>query len=364
MTSSAVRALILWLCFLSAISATAETWGEWAAEARKQHPLAGSFYWPRQGPMLTHSHSEAIAYEGQIHLDENDEGRLYRLIAPDAHGLMRPPGVDIFLLGEVHDNPMHHRIRAWIIRNQPVPGALGAAVFEQVRGDQRPVLERLRPKLGHEKTGVTADALLQALEWEKSGWPPAAIYRPLFDAVLGAGLPIYPGEPARGRVRALARGDTSALGPGERARLRLDAPLPAPLAEALSAELAASHCGALPPRAIPGMAAAQRYRDASMADALLAAEQRHGSAILIAGNGHVRADRGVPWHIRQRKPHARVMSVVLAEVEDGKTDPAAYLPRDPEGKPAADLVIFTPGVERGDPCESFKKAAAPSPPRP
>ena len=50
------------------------------------------------------------------------------------------------------------------------------------------------------------------------------------------------------------------------------------------------------------MAAAQRYRDAHMADCPHRGSARHGSAILIAGNGHVRADRGVPWHIRQRAP--------------------------------------------------------------
>jgi uncharacterized iron-regulated protein len=103
------------------------------------------------------------------------------------------------------------------------------------------------------------------------------------------------------------------------------------------------------------MAAAQRYRDAHLADALLSAEARHGSAILIAGNGHVRADRGVPWHIRQRQPGAEVLSVLLVEVEAGKTDPASYLPRDPNGKPAADLLIFTPRAERADPCEKLRK---------
>ena len=83
--------------------------------------------------------------------------------------------------------------------------------------------------------------------------------------------------------------------------------------------------------------------------------ERHGSAILIAGNGHVRSDRGVPWHLRRRAPDARIVSVVLVEVEDGRMDPTGYLPRDPEGRPAADLAIFTPRAERGDPCESLRK---------
>jgi uncharacterized iron-regulated protein len=131
--------------------------------------------------------------------------------------------------------------------------------------------------------------------------------------------------------------------------------LPAPLADALRRELEEGHCGALPPQALGGMAAAQRYRDAHMADALLGAAQRHGSAILIAGNGHVRADRGVPWHLRQRAPGAQVTAVLLLEVEEGRTDPADYLPRDSDGRPAADFIIFTPRAERPDPCESLRK---------
>jgi uncharacterized iron-regulated protein len=111
----------------------------------------------------------------------------------------------------------------------------------------------------------------------------------------------------------------------------------------------------LPPQALGGMAVAQRYRDAHMADVLLSTAQRHGSAILIAGNGHVRTDRGVPWHLRQRAPGTPVAAVLLVEVEDGQTEPADYVPRDPESRPAADFVIFTPRAERGDPCESLQK---------
>ena len=117
----------------------------------------------------------------------------------------------------------------------------------------------------------------------------------------------------------------------------------------------ASDCGALPPQAISGMATAQRYRDAYLADALIGAAAGRGSAILIAGNGHVRSDRGVPWHIRGRAPATPVASVLLIEVQEGKTDPAEYVPRDPQGRPAADLVIFTPRAERADPCERFLK---------
>jgi uncharacterized iron-regulated protein len=361
-----IRALALWacLCFLGAspVAASDESWASWAEEASKQHPLAGSFYWPRHGPLSEAGHGEGLGFAGKFQPDDDGDGRLYRPLAPDGRGPILMPPATIFLLGEVHDNPMHHRLRAWLIGNRPARRSWGAAVFEQVRADQQPALEQFKA-LDQQCCRLTnAVELFRLLQWDKSGWPPAEIYRPLFDAVIAAGLPIYPGDPPRDRVRAVAKTGAGALATDERTKLRLDSPLPGPLAEALNRELADSHCGALPPKAISGMAAAQHYRDAHLADALLGAAARHGSAILIAGNGHVRSDRGVPWHIRQRKPDARVMSVVLVEVEDGKIDPAAYLPRDPAGKPAADLLIFTLKADRDDPCQVFRKDPSPSRP--
>jgi uncharacterized iron-regulated protein len=327
MTLALTRALTL-LSLVSLLLATAaeasdRDWRTWAEAASQQHVLAGRVY-------------------------DVAQARL----APPAGGLVLPEG--FVLLGETHDNPAHHRVRAWLIADalRARPHWRPAVVFEQIDTGQQAALDQLGALATGAGPPPKADDLFRLLQWEKSGWPAAATYQPLFETVIAGRLPILAGNPPRERVRAVARG-VAPLDPGERARLRLDAPLPAPLAEALSRELAASHCGALPPQAIGGMAMAQRYRDAYLADALLAGAERHGSAILIAGNGHVRSDRGVPWHIRERVPGAPVTSVLLVEVEAGKTEPADYVPRDPDGKPAADLVIFTPRAERTDPCLSL-----------
>jgi uncharacterized iron-regulated protein len=142
--------------------------------------------------------------------------------------------------------------------------------------------------------------------------------------------------------------------------------MPQPLLDALADELRDSHCGMLTDVALAGIGLAQRYRDAHLADVVLAAANRHGSAILIAGNGHVRSDRGVPRFVRQRSPQAVVQTVMMVEVEEGKSDPASYLPRHPDGTPAADMLIFTPRHERPDPCakmrEQFQRKS-PEPPK-
>jgi uncharacterized iron-regulated protein len=321
-------ALCLWLLSATTAGAGEAEWRDWAEAANKQHELAGRAY------------DVAGA----------------RLSSP-TDGIWPLPAERIVLLGEVHDNPAHHNVRAWLIEAALLarPGWRPAVVFEQIRADQQAALDQFRALDEQCCRLTTAVDLFRLLQWDVSGWPPAEIYRPLFEAVVAGRLPIHPGDPQRERVRAVARGGLAALALEERARLRLDAPLAPALADALDRDLVDSHCGALPPQAIGGMAVAQRYRDAHLADTLLAAAERHGSAILIAGNGHVRSDRGVPWHIRQRASDARIVSVVLVEVEDGRTEPTGYLPRDPEGRPAADFAIFTPRAKRGDPCEGLRR---------
>jgi len=336
------------LCLgVTAAAASEPNWASWAEEVRKHHPLAGSIYavaW--QTPEL---------FIGNVQTDLTAKGRLSRPLPPGGRGLALPAG--IVLLGEVHDNPAHHQVRAWLIENSAKtrdPGRL-AIVFEQIRADQEAALDQFRILAEAGSNSATVDDLFRLLEWDKSGWPPAQVYRPLFEATIAAKWPIYAGDPPGGRVRAVARSGFSVVPSEERARLRLLSPMRQALLDALRKDLVDGHCGVLAADAIDGMTMAQRYRDAHLADGVLAAADRHGHAILIAGNGHVRSDRGVPWYLRWRGK-ASVRSYLLVEVEEGKTDPEAYVPRDPEGKPAADLLIFTPQHPRPDPCEAMRKS--------
>ena len=177
---------------------------------------------------------------------------------------------------------------------------------------------------------------------------------PIFEVAVAQALPMLPGHPARAEVRDVARRGLEALSADTVSRLGLDVPLPDPLQNALLDELEASHCGLMPRTAFGNMALAQRYRDAHMAAALADAVKKYGSAILFAGNGHVRADRGVPWDLARIAPERKVLSVLLIEVRDGRTDATTYVDRDPQGKPAADFVVLTPRAERPDPCEAMR----------
>jgi len=213
--------------------------------------------------------------------------------------------------------------------------------------------------LGAETGPFTPERFALAVQWHKSGWPSFDIYAPILDAAFQRQMPPAPASPSRERIKAVSKsGLLVALGDAEVTELGLDRPLFQSLASALSAELKDSHCGMLPDEAPPRMSDVQRFRDATMADSLFSGGDGKG-AILIAGNGHVRRDRGVPLYLERRgvKPD-EILSVMHIEVEDGKTDPAAYAPRAPDGTPAVDFIWFTPRQERPDPCEGLRDRLA------
>src|SRR5690606_17942730 len=77
------------------------------------------------------------------------------------------------------------------------------------------------------------------------------------------------------------------------------------------------HCGLLPEGAVGAMADAQRTRDARLARAVADARARTGlPVVLLAGNGHLRRDIGVPRYLEALRPSDRIVSVALLEGED------------------------------------------------
>jgi uncharacterized iron-regulated protein len=257
----------------------------------------------------------------------------------------------MLLLGEVHDNPEHHRLRSFLVEGRR------ALVMEHLRADQQAGLADFEERR-RSGAAVTAADFFRAVEWERSGWPEQALFEPLITAALRDRMPILAGDPPRAAIRSVAREGAKALPEGEEKRLRLDAPLDPRLQDALLTELEASHCGLVPKAAFGNMALAQRYRDAHLADALIRAHATHGSVVLVAGNGHARKDRGVPYQLGRLAPSVTVLTLLLVEVEDGKAELAAYGPRGPDGKLAADCVIFTPRQSRPDPCEAMRSGRA------
>lgn len=256
-------------------------------------------------------------------------------------------GGGVVLVGDIHDNAKHQELRAVM----GMANFLGI-VMEQISTDQDPAVQTFLSKFDGNGNEAGVNAFKTAIGWDASGWA-RYNYDPLLRAILFSRRALIAGVPPADKVKTVAKEGEGVVPADERARLKLDVPLGDKLDTAVLAELEESHCGALPKEALPNMAFAQRYRDATLADAALESVRKHGAAIVFAGNGHVRTDRGVPWYLHQRAPDKKTLSIMLIEVEDGKTDADAYYPRDPDGKPAVDYVVFTPKATRGDPCEGM-----------
>lgn len=254
---------------------------------------------------------------------------------------------DVVMLGETHDNPDHHALQAWMLRRVLEGGKRPMVAFEMLSSDQaEPLARHLEARPGD------AAGLGAAVEWDKAGWPDWALYRPIAEAALAAGAPLAAANLSRDHTREIAKGG---IPKSLRDRLNLEAPLDPGMRQAMEAEIQASHCDMLPERALPAMVRVQRARDASMADALARGLREQGSAVLIAGSGHVRTDRGVPFHLAGRAPGRRVFALAFVEVRPDRAAPQGYAELADEDRLPYDAVWFTPRAEREDQCEAFKR---------
>ena len=249
---------------------------------------------------------------------------------------------DFVLLGERHGNPDHHRLQA------SLTGALQAAsarprvvAFEMIPADrQLPLVEHLQAHPGD------AAGLGAAVGWAALGWPDWALYRPIAEAALASGAELVAADLSQSQKRAVFQDGPQVLQAAMVRRTGLDRQLPEPLATSLAQELRDAHCGEVPEPVVEGMFRVQRARDAMMADRLATVGRRAGG-VLIAGNGHVRNDRGVPWYLARMRPDARILSVGLLEVLDGVDSVPVDLP--------FDYVWFTPRAGAGEPCGDLEQ---------
>ena len=102
------------------------------------------------------------------------------------------------------------------------------------------------------------------------------------------------------------------------------------------------------------MVLAQRARDAMLADSMVRSSR--DGAVLIAGTGHVRTDRGVPVYLRARDPGAGIAVLAPLEVRDEWSGPADYA-ETPGARLPYDWVWFTPRMDDVDPCARFRRLA-------
>jgi len=230
----------------------------------------------------------------------------------------------VILLGEVHDNAVQHALRLQAFEALLAGGARPALVMEQFDRERQPVIDGLREK----SPPPDADALIAAAGGAGWEW---RFYRPFVALALEHGLPIVAANVSRDDARQVMAAGLQASG--------FDADVAPDLLQSLAADIEDSHCGLIDDATARRMALAQVARDQSMA----AAVDRHAErgVLLLAGNGHVRTDAGVP---RWLDPATRAKSEAIGLLEEGARERGRY-----------DRVWRTAAQARADPCAGMRR---------
>jgi len=248
-----------------------------------------------------------------------------------APGKTAPPAY--LLLGEVHDNADGHARRLADLTALVDAGWRPALVMEQFDRDRAADLAQAM------QSCPDADCVISRAGGARWQW---AYYKPLIALALKHQLPLIAGNVSRAEAGQVMRaGMVSVFTPAEQAAFGLPGALSPELLAAQMQAVNEGHCGSAPADMLPGFATAQAARDLWMAEAMLT-HAGHG-VVLIAGNGHVRPDWGVPYWLRLRGvTDFRVVSYVE------QTGPA-----DAAGQGEVRVVKPQP---RPDPCASLTPA--------
>ncbi|MGI9483894.1 MAG: ChaN family lipoprotein, partial [Hyphomicrobiales bacterium] len=146
------------LAFLFFAIAVLGAFGPWESKLGRDNPLVGKIY------------------SGGAFIDPDElEKRLQ--------------AARLVLLGEVHDNPDHHRLQAVFIRDITSTGRRPVLVLEMLPRSAQGKMDAF-----FESGDVTAKAFGDVLDWEKRGWPNWAIYQPVLEAALESGLKVVAGN--------------------------------------------------------------------------------------------------------------------------------------------------------------------------
>ena len=250
---------------------------------------------------------------------------------PGCSTATRAAGPAVLLLGEVHDNAAQHALRLQRLQALLAGGARPALLMEQFdRERQADINHLLQSVPAMDAGGAARDAPVDALvrlgrQDNSAGWD-WPLYRPYLHLALQYHLPIVAANVSRADARLVMQQGLAAQG--------FDATVPADIQTAQAQAILQSHCGQVDAALAGRMALAQVARDQFMARSISAQAGR--GVLLLAGNGHVRKDVGVP---RWLPSGLQARSQAVGYLETGDPSAAAF-----------DAVVFTAAQPRGDRC--------------
>ena len=244
------------------------------------------------------------------------------------------------LLGERHDNQIHHQHQAWFIRQLKQNQQHASIAFEMINNLQADLLAK--------QPVTSVEQMITILNKVNNNWQYQTRYQALFSEALTADYPVIPANISRRQLMHIAMKSEDKLPPAYQRMLKRT-PFSQIQQRRMKNEINQSHCNMLDNSSSQSMILGQRLRDAIMAHSLLKIPSP--VKVLIAGLGHTRNDLAVPLYLKSNK----VLSVGFIEVEDNINNVAEYAKSwDTETLPF-DIVWFTPQVKRENMCDQIRE---------
>jgi len=258
--------------------------------------------------------------------------------------------VDVLLLGETHDNSMHHDIQKKLFESYIKSGDSAALkpvlMMEQLDASTQLLLDQALAGDNRDDILDRTTKLIKFTDWMS--------YRPLLAIAVDNKLPIIAANVSNRDLQPIIWNGFTAYDQNELKRLMIEEVWSENRQKYLVTHMGGAHCGQLRDELRTSLARSQRLRDALMVDSVIHNISR--GIVAIIGSSHARRDIGLPLYFAARAPSARIFSIGFIEVSPTITDPKSYEADSATGEVPFDAVWFTPRSERSDPCANFGKS--------
>jgi uncharacterized iron-regulated protein len=230
----------------------------------------------------------------------------------------------IVLLGEVHDNATQHAMRLIGFQNLLIQGKRPALLMEQFDRENQALIELARTQFPNDisKLITAGSAGKQGWNWE--------FYKPFLALAIKYDLPIVAANVSSKDAMKVMREGLGVLDISASPSLQLE--------DLQAREIFNGHCQLMPMASAIKMVSAQVAKDIVMAQFVVQYQAR--GAVLLAGNGHVRKDIGIPVWLSHSARENSVSIGLLESVSNASL---------------FDVMIVTTAPAREDPCTEFRK---------
>jgi len=250
---------------------------------------------------------------------------------------------DVLLLGETHDNPVHHKNQLRLYKAKIASGHLPALMMEQLNADDQQALDWTLSGESSEETLERASRLIRFSDLHA--------YQPFLATAIENRLPVIAANISTQRSQPVIWNGFAAYDADELKHLVVEKVWSEARQKFLVENMGGAHCGKLRDELREGLTRGQRLRDALMVDSAISSVGR--SVVGIVGSSHARWDIGLPLYFAARAPEARIITVGFLEVSPGLTSPDVYEADSATGELPYDFVWFTPRVDRVNPCANL-----------